>query len=147
MANHIQEDRPTSLTRSERPVRVSINGYRDLLVVRGQEPGWHYIWVDDPSLSKYEMGGYDYVTHEVVVGDKRVNIPGQIGGKVTQSGGNGITLFLMRCPEEVYQDELRIVHQRVDESEGNMKEALNSTADGRYGKVKIEESKPVARKA
>lgn len=140
-------DRPNTLNRSERPKRVPINGLRNKLAVLGLEPGWHYIWLRDDEIYRFEMGGYDYVTHDVIVGDRAINVAGQVGAKVTYPGGNGVTLYLMRCPEEVYQEELAMVHQQVDEAEAAMKQHLNSNADGRYGKVEIEESKPVEQRA
>jgi hypothetical protein len=138
-----QVDRPNTLNRSERPKRVPINGLRDKLAVQGLEKGWHYIWIRDDEVYRFEMGGYDPVSHAVTVGDRHINTAGQIGANVTYPGGNGVTLHLYRCPEEVYQDELNAVHQQVDEGEAVMKQQLNSTSDGRYGKVEIEESKPV----
>lgn len=136
-------DRPNTLNRSERPKRVPINGLRDKLSVIGQEAGWHYIWIRDDEVYRFEMGGYDPVTHDVIVGEKHINVAGQIGTHVTYPGGQGVTLHLYRCPDEVYQDELNAVHKQVDEGEAVMKAQLNSKSDGRYGKVEIEESKPV----
>jgi hypothetical protein len=142
-----QVDRPNTLNRSERPKRVPINGLRDKLSVQGMEPGWHYIWIRDDEVYRFEMGGYEKVTHDVTVGDRHINTAGQIGSAVTYPGGNGVTLHLFRCLDEVYQAELDSIHQQVDEGEAAMKAQLNSNTDGRYGKVEIEQSKPIEKSA
>lgn len=138
-----QVDRPNTLNRSERPKRVPINGLRDKLSVVGMEPGWHYIWIRDDEIYRFEMGGYEPVAHAVTVGDRHIDVASQIGSKISFPGGNGVTLFLYRCPQEVYDEEMGDVNRQVDESEAAMKEQLNSNTDGRYGKVEIEQSKPV----
>jgi hypothetical protein len=141
MARTKVEDRPNTLNRSERPKRVPINGFRDVLAVGGQEPGWHYCWVNEDEVPRYENGGYDFVEHDVTIGDRKVNAASQMGGRISTAVGNGVTGFLMRCPDEVYQEELDLVHGRVDESERAMYQNLNSGTDGRYGSVKIERPK------
>lgn len=128
--------------RSGRPARTPINGYRDVLKVDGQEPGWHYAWITDENTYRMEMGGYEFVSHDVVVGDRRINAASQIGSKVSIPGGNGVTLFLMRCPEEIYQEEMDLMHQRVDDNERAVFGKLNSKEDGRYGEVSIKRGKP-----
>jgi hypothetical protein len=121
-----------------RPKRVPINGYRDILKVAGQEPGWHYAWIADENTYKMEQGGYDFVTHDVTVGDRRINAASQVGSKISIPGGNGITLFLMRCPNEVYQEEMDLLHEKIDENE----QALLNKEAGRYGDVKVGRGKP-----
>lgn len=129
------EDRPSTVNRSDRPKRVPINGVRDILAVKGKEPGWHYCWVPEHYTAQYEAGEYEYVTHEVIVGDRRINAGSQIGSKVSLPVGNGITGFLMRCLEEVYLEEKAWVHQQADEQEGAMRDAAKE--GGRYGNVSI----------
>lgn len=144
-------ERPSPENRRHgRVKRVPINGYRDKLVVHGQEAGWHYCWVCDYNVPVYQDGAYEFVTHAVTVGHKRINNGSQIGSKVSIPGGNGVTLFLMRCLEEDYREELHAMDQEVDEIEAAMKIQLNSKSDGRYGSVKVEEvyngRKPVSQR-
>lgn len=128
--------------RTGRPARTPINGYRDILRVDGQEPGWHYVFVIDNDTYKYEQGGYEFVTHDVTVGDRRINAASQIGSKVSIPGGNGVTLFLMRCPDEVYEEEMALNAQKVDENERALLGKLNTKEDGRYGSVSIGRGNP-----
>lgn len=129
------EDRPSTVNRSDRPKRVPINGVRDILAVHGKEAGWHYCWVSDKLTAKYEAAEYEYVTHEVTVGDKRINAGSQMGSKVSIPVGNGVTGYLMRCKEEVYREEREYVDQETDKQEGAMRAAEKES--GRYGTVKI----------
>lgn len=137
-----QEVAPTQpvAKRTGRPSRVPINGYRDVLKVEGQEPGWHYAWIADSNTYRMEDAGYEFVEHDVVVGNRRINAASQIGSKVSIPGGNGVTLFLMRCPEEIYNEEMAMMHAEIDERERAL---LNIKEDGRYGSVKISRGKVV----
>ncbi len=132
------EDRPSKLNRSERPVREPIHGKRDKLAVKGQEAGWHYCWVNDYNVPKYEAAGYEFVTHEVTVGSRQINVGKSIGDKVTYAVGNGVTGFLMRILDEYFKEDIDTLHREVDEREATMRQQLNTKEDGRYGTVKIE---------
>lgn len=143
MAKEKLEDRPSKLNRAERPVRVPINGLRDKLSIHGQEPGFHYCIVNDYNVDTYVLGGYDFVTHDVKIGDRSINSAAMEGGKASIPVGNGITGFIMRIPEEYYNED-RIAEQNdLEERESAMRQNLNSKEDGRYGKVEIGQSKPV----
>lgn len=135
MAQPKVDDRPSTVNRSDRPKRVPINGFRDILSVIGKEPGWHYCWVPEHLVAKYEMGHYDYVTHEVIVGDRRINAGSQLGTKISMPVGNGVTGFLMRCTEEDFQAEKAYVHSEADRQEDAMRSS--SQESGRYGQVDI----------
>lgn len=129
--------RPSSVNRSGRKKRVPINGYRDVLKVEGQEPGYHYCWVRNDLVEKYQQSDYEFVTHEVKVGHKKINAASQIGSSVTIPGGNGVTLHLMRIPNEYYDEDMEALHQEIDEKEAVMFQQLNSKEGGRYGEVEI----------
>jgi hypothetical protein len=141
MARPKLEDRPNKLNTSERPHRVPINGLRDKMSVEGQEPGWHYCWVNDYNVPKYEGAGYVFVTHEVTVGSKHVNVGVPIGEKVSFFVGNGTTAYLMRLQDEYFIEDEAHVQGEVDEREAAMKANLNSKEDGRYGSVRFDDSK------
>ena len=142
-AKVILEDRPSSLNRSERPKRVPINGRRDILTVIGQEPGWHYCWVNEDKVPRFQQGYYEFVSHDCVVGDVAVNQASMIGGKISKAVGNGVTAYLMRCTDEDFEEDNRLELAEIKAREDSMKAQLNSSADGRYGKVVIEQNKPV----
>ena len=127
----------TKVNRSGRPKRTPINGYRDILKVEGQEPGYHYAWITGDNSFRFENAGYEFVEHDVVVGDKRVNAASQVGSKVSIPGGNGVTLYLMRVPEDIYQEEMELLNNQIDSTEEQMKKNLNSKENGQYGSVTI----------
>ena len=139
------EDRPKSLERSERPVRVPINGLRDKLTVIGQEEGWHYCWVNDDEVPRYQLGGYEFADHDCIIGHRKVDSAARIGGKISMAVGNGITGYLMRITQEDYDEDRRHELAEIAAREASMKKTLNSSDDGRYGKVEIEQNRPIAR--
>ena len=105
--------------------------------VQGQEPGWHYCWPTDDMVPRYENAGYVFVTHDVVVGDRKINAASQIGGKISIPGGNGVTHYLMRILDEYAKQDDDALQAEIDERESAMKAELNAESDGRYGKVEI----------
>lgn len=137
------KERPnTELNRSERPQRSSINGLRDKLSVKGQEPGFHYCFVNDYNVDSYIESSYEFVTHDVQIGAKHINSAAQIDGKVSMPVGNGVTAFLMRIPDEYYHEDFAEAQSDLDSKEIAMSRELNSKSDGRYGKVEIAAPKP-----
>lgn len=140
------EGRPSQVNRSERPHRTPIHGTRDILSVKGLEPGYHYLWVNDEggNIDRHLGARFYFVEHDVIVGDKRINAASQVGGRISLAVGNGVTGYLMRCTDEDYKEELDLLHAEIDERERSMKDALNSKADGRYGQVDIGSNKPLA---
>lgn len=145
MARVKVEDRPSKLNRSERPQHSKINGTRDKLSIIGQEPGYHYVIVNDYNVDAYLLGSYDFVTHDLKIGDRTVNSAQCEGGKASIPVGNGVTGFVMRIPDEWYQEDRAEEQRDLDEKEGAMRQELNSKNDGRYGKVEISQSKPIVR--
>jgi len=135
------EDRPQSLNRSERPKRVPINGLRDKLTVVGQEEGWHYCWVNEDKVPRFEMAGYNFVDHDVTVGDRKIDSASMIGGKISYAVGNGVTAYLMRCTQEDFEADNREELAEIKAREDAMKRDLNAPTDGRYGKVEIGQNK------
>lgn len=129
-----KNEQPSTLNRSERPKRLPITGFRNKLTVEGQEPDFHYCWVRDDLIARFERAAYEFVTHDVVVGDAQVTA---IGGKVSIPGGNGVTLFLMRVPQEYYNQDMQEMYDDVDAKEEDMFRSLNSGKDGQYGKVDL----------
>ena len=128
--------------RTGRVTRVPINGYRDILSVDGQEPGYHYVWIEEANTFRMEQAGYSFVSHDVVVGNRRVNAASQIGSKVSIPGGNDRTLYLMRCPDEIFNEEMDLLAKQIDETESTMLQKTNTRTRDQYGEVKIGRGKP-----
>lgn len=132
-------ERPEKLNRSGRKTRVSINGPRDVLNVKGMEEGFHYCVVNDYNVPRYLDAGYEYVTHEVVWGEKRVDRAAYTTSQYhTMPVGNGVTGYLMRCENDIYQEELDEIHRKADEAESITKESFRQKNSATYGEVKIE---------
>lgn len=130
-------ERPSTLNRSERPKRVPINGLRDKLSITGAEPGWHYTLVNEDNVQAYLAAGYDYVTHEVHIGSRKIDQASMVGGRVAIPVGNGVTGFLMRCPQEIFEEEMKLTDERTDATEQSMRKHIQGVQDGMYGKVDI----------
>lgn len=137
MARPKLEDRPSKINRSDRPKRQPINGYRDTLNVSGKEEGFHYCWVNEDKVPRYEQGWYEFVTHDVIVGDTKINTAQQLGQKVSLAVGNQMMAYLMRIPNEYYEEDMKAQSDAVDDMESTMKTRLNSGGDGQYGKVDV----------
>ncbi len=127
-----------TLNRADRPNRVGINGKRDILNVKGQEAGWHYCWVNEDQVPRYQDGAYEFVTHEVTIGDRKVDAASSIGGKISKAVGNGVTAYLMRVPDEYFKEDMDSIQKEVDASEEAMYAELNSRKPGHYGKVEMD---------
>lgn len=133
-----QIERPSvAQPRQARPKRVPVNGYRNILGVEGQDPSFHYAWIRDDLMDRFQSAGYEFVEHAVVVGDRKINAASQIGSKISVPGGNGRTLYLMRQLKEDYDEDMAAYHAEVDAKEAAMYAELNSKKDGRYGEVQI----------
>lgn len=121
-----------------RPRRTAINGTRNRLNVRGQEPGYVYRIVndvDDRVQTLQEMG-YEIVTDKgVTVGDKRITNPTQEGSPVKVSVGQGVQAYVMRQKQEFFDEDQLAKQTRNDELEATMKREAKDS--GFYGKLKI----------
>ena len=131
----VEQSRPSAANpRSGRTKRVPINGYRDILKVGGEDPNYHYAWIRDDLIPRFESAEYEYVTHAVTVGDRKINQASQMGSKVSIPGGNGRMMFLMRQLKEYYNEDMAAYHHQIDEDEAAMFGNLSREA-GRYGEV------------
>lgn len=137
------EDRPQVLNRSNRPSRTSVNGKRDKLSLTGCEEGFHYCIVNDYNCDAYLEDDYEFVTHKIKIGDSHVNKPNADGERASVKVGNGVTGYVMRIPLEWYNDDRKKEQTEVSDFEDSMYHRLNSKEDGRYGEVKISQTKPL----
>ncbi len=126
------------INETSRTRRTPINGTRNKLSVRGQEPGYVYRIVNDVDdrIQSLQDAGYELVTDKnVTVGDKRIANPTQEGSPVKVSVGQGVQAYVMRQKQEWYDEDRQIVKQQADEIESTMKKEAKDA--GFYGKLKI----------
>jgi len=120
--------------------RVPVGGNRDILTVDGKEEGWHYRWVLDLGnrTKKFQKAGYEFVTHEVTVGDARAGTPEGLGSIVEALSGNGSQkLVLMRIKQEYYDEDQKSKESEISALEAGMGKEISGT----YGKVEIDNKK------
>lgn len=118
--------------------RTPINGTRNRLNVRGQEPGYVYRIVNDidDRIQTLQEIGYELVTDKnVSVGDKRIANPTQEGSPVKISVGQGVQAYVMRQKKEWFDEDQTTKQTRNDELEATMKREASES--GFYGKLKI----------
>ena len=94
--------------KTNRVRRSSINGTRNRLTVKGQEPGYVYRIVNDidDRIQNLQEIGYELVTDKgVTVGDKRIANPTQEGSPVKISVGQGTQAYVMRQKQEFFDED------------------------------------------
>lgn len=126
------------VTKGERVRRTPINGTRNILTVRGKEPGYEYRIVNDDGdrVSQFQERGYELVTDSSVqVGDRRIANPTQEGSAIEVSVGGGKKAFLMRIRKDWYEEDQAAKQAYVNETEAGIKQEAKSIAD--YGKLEI----------
>jgi len=127
--------RPAS-ERADRPRRTPISGKRNILTVRGKEPGFEYrIAKDSPGrIDELMEAGYEIVTHSAEVGDKRVGTPTSEGSPVKVSLGRGETGYLMRQKKEWYDEDQAAKEAEIKAREESM---IDQATRENYGKFEI----------
>lgn len=119
--------------------RIPVGGKRDILTVKGKDETYKYTWVNDDRgmLERFIDGGYDFVEHDVEVGQRDVEASKGTAKRISKNVGQGVTAYLMRIPKEWHEEDMAAKAKRIDESEEDIKRTLNSGKDGTYGKVEI----------
>lgn len=123
------------MEKQRKTVRTAINGRRNKLSIQGKEPGFEYRVVNDLDNRVIELQerGYEIVTHDATVGDKRVGIPKKEGSPVEISVGGGKKAYLMRIKKEWYDEDQAAKLEDINETE----KALQANSNDNYGKVEI----------
>lgn len=122
---------------AKRPQRTPI-GTRNVLTVQGKEPGYVYRIVNDSGdrVEQFKGLGYEIVTdNKVKVGDRRIANPTQEGSPVQVSVGGGLKGYLMRIPQEYYDDDQKAKQSHVNELESTLKQEARQNSD--YGKLDL----------
>lgn len=122
--------------RARRPTRVPVSGTRDLITIKNKEPGFHYHIVKEKPgrIDKFLAAGYEIVTHEVSVGDVKIGTPGQEGSPVKMPLGRGEVGYLMRQPNEFYEEDQAAKQAEVKAREETM---ISKRSDGTYGSIEV----------
>lgn len=115
---------------------------RQVLVVRGKEPGYVYRIVNDVGdrVAQFQENGYELVEdRDVKVGDRRVNQAKAEGTKAqvsvgTDLRGNPIKAYVMRQKQEWYDEDQAAKQEQVNQLEQATKQQATS---GTYGKLEI----------
>ncbi len=119
------------------PQRASINGVRQRLTVRNQDPNYVYRIVndiDDRVQSLLDIG-YEIDT-ATKVGDKRAGAPTSAPGTpTTVSLGQGDKGVVMRIKKELYEERQAAKAEVVREREEALQNPTQNGAD--YGKVRL----------
>jgi hypothetical protein len=124
--------------RLPREKRTPINGTRNILTIRGQEPGYRYRIVNDDGdrIPMLQEQGYELVQDaSITVGDRRIANPTKEGSPVQVSVGGGQKGFVMRIKDEWYQEDQKAKQKSVDDLDESMKADAKKVAD--YGSLKI----------
>lgn len=124
--------------RLPREKRTPINGTRNILTIRGQEPGYRYRIVNDDGdrIPMLQEQGYELVQDaSITVGDRRIANPTKEGSPVQVSVGGGQKGFVMRIKDEWYQEDQKTKQKSVDDLDESMKANAKKIAD--YGSLKI----------
>ena len=111
---------------------------RNILSVKGKEPGYVYRIVNDTGdrIQMFEEAGYELVdASAVTVGDKRINKSSPEGTKAQVSVGSGEKAFVMRIREDWYDEDQQAKQAHIDELEKTMKQ---KALEGNYGNLSIE---------
>ena len=114
-------------------------GKRGRLTVSNKDPNFVYRIVNDidngARVAEMQERGYEVVTHNTKIGEKRVDLPKQEGSPTQISVGGGMKSVLMRIKKEWYDEDRAAKDREIDELEASYKGPM---ADG-YGKVTIDQ--------
>ncbi len=124
---------------TRQPVRVPVASNRAPLVVKGfDHANFSGRWVSDQDgrLATFLEGGYEFVTRDMIssAGEATVETSKGLDSRVTKPGGLGVTLYLMRIPKNLYDEDQATKARNVDQIEKSMR----APQPGTYGSVKIE---------
>ena len=135
-------------SRTERPERVPVGGFRDKLTVQKKDPNKNYRWVVDTDhtgtrILQFIQGGYEFTPAEsVVVGQTYVFSAEQTGDIIrVPANKQGDYLYLMEIPKDIYDNDAKAKQQLVNQTEEALYNPEHLQQDirdgGLYGGIKI----------
>jgi hypothetical protein len=115
----------------DRPKRTPL-GQRNRLSFGKQDPNFVYRVINDQDdrLSQAQEAGYEFVTGDEPLGDKRAAEGGKIDSRVSKPVGNNTRGFLMRIPKEFYTEDQNAKMGVIEEMEKALKPDKKA---GQYG--------------
>lgn len=133
-----------NVKKTTKPNRVPISGGRDVLTIRGTEEiekEFHLCWVNDYLVDKYRMAGYEFVywtdlsEDNEQVGEAHINRDSPMESRVSKQVSNGVTGFLMKLPNEMWEEDKAAHAAKVREIEDAMR--VKDKSNGQYGSISI----------
>lgn len=123
--------------RKNKNERIPIGAPRSRLDVKGKEPGFHYAFINDDEVDERLDQGFEFVTHKVKVGTRRIGATQTEDGSMCVSlpVGAGRTGYLMRIPQELYDQDMKSYHKSIDATEQGI--SKQSSSNGLQGTVEI----------
>lgn len=130
--------------RVTRGTRVPLGGFAGPLSLNDQskDPEMHYHWALDDSedgskIERLLQAGYEFCSpdEKLVAGNTSVYSTVSKGSVVRVPAGNGKYHYLMKLPQEWFEDDQLRIQERVDATEGSLKD--QSRKEGFYGELKI----------
>jgi len=127
-----------AIARRNRRVRSPIDGRRNVLTVKGLDPGMVGRWViNDPDRVDALMEhGYEPVRKKVQVGDLSIDQGSNVGAVVTKRVGGGKESILMQIPEEWYKADQKEKQKIVNDRE-KMIHGQDKAKGNYYGGVEL----------
>lgn len=136
-----RKTRQVTTKRAERPKRIPVSGEgRNIFTIDDKDPNYQYRWVNDKDgrIDRFLAGWWEFVRHDVEVGDRSAESADNPDSMVTKKVGNGVTAYLMRIKKEYFDEDQAAKQKRVDEVEESMFRDLNREEKGLTGKVTFE---------
>jgi hypothetical protein len=96
---------------SKRKERNRIGGNRMKLELTGCEPGFHYAFINEENVGSAQDQGFEFVTHAIKVGNKHIDVSQMQGKQITRNVGGGVIGYLMRVPQEWYDEDMAIAQR------------------------------------
>lgn len=126
----------TKSAKADRPERIPVAGPRNVLTVANKDPNFEYRFVNDTGdrIERFKAGGWEVVTSEDEVGDKKVDRGTKLGSAITKAVGGQVTAVLMRIPKEWYMEDQAAKQAEIDALEATMRQTSNEN----YGNVEIQ---------
>lgn len=107
-----------------------------------KDPNYVYRFVNDTGsrVANFQSAGYELVQDDsLVVGDSRVFDPSDIGSAKKVTSNDGTTSYLMRIKKEWHEEDQKVKHDHINETERAMK--LQATQGSDYGELKVSRDK------
>lgn len=107
-----------------------------------KDPNYVYRFVNDTGsrVANFQSAGYELVQDDsIVVGDSRVFDPSDIGSAKKVTSNDGTTSYLMRIKKEWHEEDQKVKHDHINETERAMK--LQATQGSDYGEFKVSRDK------